>query len=105
MDRLEYLADSEVRVRDTHGLLSRIAAAVMTRRDFFQGDRRRAVVPPLSVPSSLALLARIAELADEGSQFVIATHSPILVALPGATIMQINASGHITPVTSTTPST
>lgn len=52
----------------------------------------------LSVPGSLALLARIAELADKGSQFIIATHSPILVALPGATIMQINADGHISPV-------
>jgi predicted ATPase len=40
----------------------------------------------LSPQSQLALMAMIAETVAEGSQFVIATHAPILLAYPGATI-------------------
>jgi predicted ATPase len=49
----------------------------------------------LSVRGCLAALRRIKELTDEGSQFVIATHSPILLAAPGARILQIDATGEI----------
>ncbi|MDG4793077.1 AAA family ATPase [Micromonospora sp. WMMD1082] len=52
----------------------------------------------LSVHGCLALLLRIAELVDQGSQFLIATHSPILLASPGATILHIDAAGTIAPV-------
>ncbi|MFV2009394.1 MULTISPECIES: AAA family ATPase [Micromonosporaceae] len=52
----------------------------------------------LSVHGCLALLLRIADLVDQGSQFIIATHSPILLASPGATILQIDAAGTIAPV-------
>lgn len=41
---------------------------------------------PLSPQSQLALLAMLADLAAAGAQFVIATHSPILLAFPGAEI-------------------
>ena len=34
----------------------------------------------------LALIARMHDLAEQGSQFVVATHSPILLAFPGARI-------------------
>lgn len=45
----------------------------------------------LSPQRQLALLARIADLADEGAtQFVIATHSPILMTLPGAQIVSFD---------------
>ncbi|MFD8424958.1 AAA family ATPase [Streptomyces sp. NPDC059466] len=47
----------------------------------------------LSVQSCLALLARMHELAAQGSQFLVATHSPVLLALPGATIMEISDEG------------
>jgi predicted ATPase len=47
----------------------------------------------LSVQSCLALLARMHELIEQGSQFLVATHSPILLALPGATIMEISDEG------------
>ncbi len=47
----------------------------------------------LSVQSCLALLARMHELAAQGSQFLVATHSPVLLALPGATIMEISEEG------------
>jgi predicted ATPase len=43
----------------------------------------------------MALLARIAELVTQGDHFVVATHSPILLALPGARILQINEDGEI----------
>ncbi|ANP52424.1 putative ATPase [Streptomyces griseochromogenes] len=47
----------------------------------------------LSVQSCLALLARMHELVAQGSQFLVATHSPVLLALPGATIMEISDDG------------
>ncbi|MFW0788362.1 hypothetical protein [Gordonia sp. CPCC 205333] len=37
----------------------------------------------------------LAELTDDGCQFIIATHSPILLALPGATILEISEDGEI----------
>jgi predicted ATPase len=49
----------------------------------------------LSVNGCLALLLRIADLVATGSQFLIATHSPILLAAPGATILEITAEGPI----------
>ena len=41
---------------------------------------------PLSPQSQLALIAMLKDMTGEGAQFVIATHSPILLAFPGATI-------------------
>lgn len=41
---------------------------------------------PLSPQSQLALLALIGEMVNQDAQFVIATHSPILLAFPGARI-------------------
>jgi predicted ATPase len=52
----------------------------------------------LSVHGCLALLARIHDLADAGSQFIVATHSPILLAVPGARILAIGDGGTIDPV-------
>ncbi|WP_242189652.1 AAA family ATPase [Saccharopolyspora soli] len=49
----------------------------------------------LSVRGCLGVLARLAELARRGSQIVVATHSPILLALPGATIYEIDEDGDI----------
>jgi len=46
----------------------------------------------LSPQRQLALLARIVSLADQGSQFVISTHSPILMTIPGATIYHLDGS-------------
>lgn len=40
----------------------------------------------LSPQRQLSLLIQIAKMAEEGSQFIIATHSPILLGIPGATI-------------------
>ena len=41
---------------------------------------------PLSPQSQLALMAMISDMVAEDAQFVIATHSPILLGFPGATI-------------------
>lgn len=49
----------------------------------------------LSPQGAMAALARIHQLAGDGAQFIIATHSPILLAVPGATILEIEQDGHI----------
>jgi predicted ATPase len=49
----------------------------------------------LSVQGCMAMLTRIRDLADAGSQFVVATHSPVLLAVPGARILDIDAAGAI----------
>jgi predicted ATPase len=47
----------------------------------------------LSPRSCLALLARMHDLVTEGSQFVVATHSPMLLAYPGARIYELDEDG------------
>ncbi len=47
----------------------------------------------LSTQNCLTLLRRIHELLREGSQFVIATHSPIVLAYPEATILSCSETG------------
>lgn len=49
----------------------------------------------LSPQGCLAVLTRMADLVDQGCQLVVATHSPILLALPGATIFEIAEDGTI----------
>jgi len=47
----------------------------------------------LSFSSCLGLLALLDVLRQEGSQAVVATHSPLLVALPGATLLEVGEWG------------
>lgn len=47
----------------------------------------------LSPKRQLAIMTRIHDLVREKSQFIIATHSPILMAYPDAIIYQFSASG------------
>lgn len=47
----------------------------------------------LSPQRLLHLMAEIHELVKQGSQFIIATHSPILLAYPGAIIYELSNSG------------
>jgi predicted ATPase len=49
----------------------------------------------LSPRGQLAALRRIHDLVAAGSQFLIATHSPMLLALPGARIIAIDAAGQL----------
>lgn len=46
---------------------------------------------PLSPLRQLALVALLKDMIEQDCQFIIATHSPILMALPGATILNMDA--------------
>lgn len=50
----------------------------------------------LSLTGALAVLAAIVRAAEQGAQFVIATHSPVLLAVPGARLYELDDRG-ITP--------
>ena len=45
---------------------------------------------PLSPQSQLGLMAMMAEMVAEDAQFIIATHSPVLLAYPGARILSFD---------------
>lgn len=47
----------------------------------------------LSPTRQMALLTRMHELIGAGAQFIIATHSPIILAYPHATIYELTANG------------
>ena len=47
----------------------------------------------LSPSRQLALLVRMHDLVEGGSQFIIATHAPIVLAYPGATIYHLDDRG------------
>jgi predicted ATPase len=64
--------------------------------DFFQGRLRSDNLylldepeVPLSVTNQLVLMSRIREALNRNCQFIIATHSPVLLAYPGAAIYLI----------------
>jgi len=48
---------------------------------------------PLSFTASLALVRVLHSLVSVGSQLMVATHSPILAAIPGATILEVGDWG------------
>ena len=47
---------------------------------------------PLSPLRQMGLLALLKEMVARDAQFIIATHSPILMAYPGATILNFDQS-------------
>ncbi|WP_366249870.1 AAA family ATPase [Terribacillus aidingensis] len=53
-------------------------------------DEPEAALSPIR---QLSMLARIDELVEEGSQFIISTHAPLLMAYPDAKILQLDADG------------
>ncbi|MFP7255067.1 AAA family ATPase [Terribacillus goriensis] len=53
-------------------------------------DEPEAALSPIR---QLSMLARIDELVEEGSQFIISTHAPLLMAYPDAKILQLDAAG------------
>jgi len=68
--------------------------------DRFFGDGLYLLDEPeaaLSPSRQLSFLARIHDLTKQNSQFLIATHSPILMAFPGARIYQFEDAG-ISPI-------
>lgn len=60
------------------------------RRGLFIFDEPESALSP---QRQLALMVAIDELVKQGSQFIIATHSPILLSYPGARIYQLSGSG------------
>jgi predicted ATPase len=46
---------------------------------------------PLSPLSQLAFIAMLKDMVTQDAQFIIATHSPILLALPGARILDFDS--------------
>lgn len=53
----------------------------------------------LSPRGCMTVLAQMADLARQNCQMLVATHSPILLSLPGATILEIQEDGDIIAVT------
>ncbi|MFP7478267.1 AAA family ATPase [Terribacillus saccharophilus] len=53
-------------------------------------DEPEAALSPIR---QLSMLARIDELVEEGSQFIISTHAPLLMAYPDAKILQLDSEG------------
>ncbi|MBQ8387585.1 MAG: AAA family ATPase [Clostridia bacterium] len=53
-------------------------------------DEPEAALSPMRL---MTLMAEINSLVKKGSQFIIATHSPILMTLPGAEIMEFSQNG------------
>ena len=62
----------------------------VNQRGFYLMDEPDA---PLSFVASLGLVALLHDLAREHSQAVVATHSPIVAALPGANILELGDWG------------
>ena len=61
-----------------------------TRNGLFIMDEPESALSP---QRQLSLFTRIAEMAKEGSQYIIVTHSPILLALPEADIISFDGTG------------
>lgn len=90
---LEALPDSPD--RDLHershgeGFLA-VLERKLARPGFYLLDEPEAA---LSFTSTLGLMSRLAALAEAGAQIVVATHSPVLTALPGATVLELGEHG------------
>jgi predicted ATPase len=61
-----------------------------TRQGFYCLDEPESA---LSFSSSLAVVGVLDRLAESGSQVLCATHSPVIAALPGATILEVGDWG------------
>ena len=78
--------------RRSHGESFLSAALSYFRpRGFYLLDEPEAALSP---QRQLALLSEIADCAKDGAQFIIATHSPILLGLPGAELLSFDGSLH-----------
>jgi predicted ATPase len=53
-------------------------------------DEPEAALSPLR---QLSMLSRIHELVNDDSQFIIATHSPILMAYPSSSLIELTEEG------------
>lgn len=67
-----------------------VAESYLTKPGFYCLDEPEAA---LSFTSTLAMIGVLADLAANGAQVLCATHSPVLCALPGATILEVGDHG------------
>lgn len=65
----------------------RLFGSRLAPRGLFLLDEPEAALSP---QSQLGLLAMMRRAVDEGSQFVVATHAPLLMAVPGATLLSFD---------------
>ncbi len=93
-----------LRAEAMHAFLARVGGNVRSHGESFLDVLRRHFdevgvyfmdepEAALSFRSCLALLRLLHVMAEEGSQVVVATHSPILAAVPDATILQLGDHG------------
>ena len=55
---------------------------------------------PLSFTASLGLAALLHDLVAAGSQIIVATHSPVIAAIPGASLLELGPWGFQIPSSS-----
>jgi predicted ATPase len=90
-----YLEESSFHDRRLHKLshgqgFLEILRTRVNQRGFYLLDEPDA---PLSFISCLSLVALLHDLAAEGSQLIVATHSPVVASVPGATIFELGDWG------------
>jgi predicted ATPase len=86
-----YNVASDEQLRMSHG-----ESFISLANDRFYPDGMFVLDEPeaaLSPTGLLTLMRRMHDLAGEGAQFIVATHSPILLAFPGALIYELTADG------------
>lgn len=88
MDYVDWNHDSKEYHKKSHGeLFLTLVQEHFGARGMYILDEPEAALSP---ERQLALLCEISECAGQGSQFIIATHSPILLGLPGAQILSFD---------------
>lgn len=101
IDELDKIACSDPKVIEAYGEVSlheqshgESFLSIIQNRFFPNGlyilDEPEAALSPMKL---LTLLGEINELVNNNCQFIIATHSPILMAFPGADILEFSENG------------
>ena len=91
----EYTEEDEAKAKHLHRR-SHGESFLLTAQDNFRPHSVNLIDEPeaaLSPQRQLTLFIEIFRCAQAGAQFIIATHSPILSAIPGAEILNFDSSG------------
>jgi predicted ATPase len=90
LEELPDSPDADLHVRSHGEGLLELVRRKLFRPAFYVMDEPESA---LSFTSTLGLLTHLHELAQAGAQIVVATHSPVLVTMPGARIVALDADG------------
>jgi predicted ATPase len=90
LEELPDSPDADLHVRSHGEGLLELVRRKLFRSAFYLMDEPESA---LSFSSTLGLLTHLHELAQAGAQVVVATHSPVLVAMPAAHIVALDADG------------